>query len=195
MDSVELITRVRHLLDDPAPGAVSDAEIQNALTAGLDETALMLLSEGRHASLRPLMKRFEYASLDLPEAPLPDDCLKILSVAFASGSQEASFRRYRMIRNNTKSELSNKLLPPENYCQIIGSTIIFEGDFTPPGSCHGIYLMSPGSVPKGEATPVPLEWFNTAVQFAFASLLRTYGEQVEALQQYQLWKEMVMRLP
>ena len=85
MDSVELITRVRHLLDDPAPGAVSDAEIQNALTAGLDETALMLLSEGRHASLRPLMKRFEYASLDLPEAPLPDDCLKILSVAFVTG--------------------------------------------------------------------------------------------------------------
>lgn len=195
MDSAEMIIRVRHLLDDPAPGAVSDAEIMNALTSGQNEIALMLLSAGRHSSLRSLMKRFECTSLDLPEAPLPDDCLKLLCVAFASGSQEAHRRRYRIIRSATKAENSNKLLPPENYCQIIGNTIIFEGDFTPPGSCHGIYLMIPGSVPKGEAAVIPLEWYDAAVQYAFAMLLRIYGEQGEALPQYQLWQEMVRRLP
>jgi len=195
MDSAELITRVRELLDDPAPGAVSDGEIQNALTTGQNEIALMLLSGGRHASLRPLMKRFEYTSLDLPEAPLPSDCLRLLCIAFASGSQEPHQRRYRMIRSNTKSSVSNALLPPENYCQIIGSTIIFEGDFTPPGSCHGIYLMSPGSVQKGEATVIPPEWCDATVQYAYAILLRKLGDPGDAMQEYLRWKEMAERLP
>lgn len=205
MNTADLVSRVRSLLDEREAGFWSDKEIIDSLNDAGDEVynfALFIFTErgaggGLPLLLTPFVKEERYTSVTGSEVPLPGDLSYILEVKCsptAGGTEvpcslwSGSMLRYAREHNSLLRSGANNL-----YCHVSGGDLVFSVPLVG-GSYTISYLGRPVRMTETVEPELPGNAAGALVAYAVALLLEKDRQGEEAASFFRLYTSKIEQL-
>ncbi len=205
MNTADLISRVRSLLDEREAGFWSDAEIIDSLNDAMDEVvnfALFIYTErgaggGLPLLLTPLETEEKFTSVTGGKVPLPSGLSYILEVKCSptSGGTERpcalwsrSMLRYAREHNSLLRSGADNL-----YCHVSGGDLVFSVPLV--GGSYSIsYLRRPARATAETGPELPENTAGALVAYAVALLLEKDRQNEEAAVFFRLYSSKIEQL-
>lgn len=183
MTSVQMLARLRTVLDEASAGLWGDAECYSALADGQDGVISVLVNKSSEV-LRPLITTVTGSNT----TNLPSGYLRYISVVSVSGgiTDVVWVRPYEKNRDHAIENTYLKSSATDLYCSFNATQIVFETNT----SWSMEYYKTPTAIAAAQNPTLSVESHNAIVQFAFAFLLEKNKETERSMAELKKFYEM-----
>lgn len=188
MTSVEMLARLRTLLDEASAGFWTDTEAYSALSDGQREVVDILFSKNRkHSLLKSLLKTATGSNTTSTGITLPTDFKDFVNAEYASvtGASKMPCKLVDydevFLRDKENSYLTPIRATPVIYLNATTGLRLICFEPTSSASDYNIvYLKQPTEIASGTDPILPVETHEAIIMYAYSFLLRKDLRQAEA---------------